>query len=430
MGVEAARLCLKSCDTSPDVVRFASTTSPFADRASAVLLSEALNLGENIRCADIGGFLGAGIGALIDVLDREGRSLVVASDRRRGLPGSMQEMTFGHGAAAVMTGVENPIARCLATHATAEDFVDHYRSAGAETDYALEERWVRDEGQLKIVPPAIATILAKADCALDDIDQVILSGVGGTAARQVAKVCGIADDRLVDTLGSACGDTGTAHPLLILAETIERVGPGRKILAVHFAQGVQCVLMETTQTLAHWRSAAPVQAQLDNGEVEENYVRFLSFEEQVSIDWGVRAERDNRTAMSAFNRHRKTVTGFIGGSCTRCGNRQFPKGQACVNPQCRSFDTLVDEPFSDKIGTVKSFTEDWLAISSNPPLMYGNVTFDDGGVVMMEFTDFSPGELRVGQPVRFVFRIKDKDPKRDFRRYFWKAVPAEAAEMG
>ena len=32
-------------------------------------------------------------------------------------------------------------------------------------------------------------------------------------------------------------------------------------------------------------------------------------------------------------------------------------------------------------------------------------------------------ELKVGQPLRMVFRIKEFDTKRGFRRYFWKATP-------
>ena len=41
---------------------------------------------------------------------------------------------------------------------------------------------------------------------------------------------------------------------------------------------------------------------------------------------------------------------------------------------------------------------------------------------MMELADFELGQLAVGTPVRFVFRIKDRDPKRHFHRYFWKAA--------
>ena len=429
MAVEAGRSCLAAIsDVAPQVVQFASTTAPFLDRANAVLASEALNLPSDIRCADFGGFLGAGLSALVTAFSLDEPTLTIASEKRTALPASMLEMTLGHGAAAVMTGSDNPIARCIAVHATAEDFVDHYRSAGSDLDYALEERWVRDEGQMKIIPSAIDAILGKAGCAIADIAHIILTGVSPAAARQIARTLSIAEDRLADPLDANCGNTGTAHPLLVLADVIERAAPGEKILVANFAQGAQCILLETTGALARWTAPDPVSAQRASGEQDDNYVRFLSFSGQLAIDWGVRTERDNRTALSAFNRHRKTVTGFIGGRCTECETRQFPKGPACVNPECRCFGTLVDEPFKDKTGRVKSFTEDWLAISANPPLMYGNVTFDDGGVIMMEFTDFKPGELKVGQPVRFVFRIKDKDPKRNFHRYFWKAAPAGATE--
>ena len=39
---------------------------------------------------------------------------------------------------------------------------------------------------------------------------------------------------------------------------------------------------------------------------------------------------------------------------------------------------------------------------------------------MLEFTDFTAGQVKVGDCVRLVFRIKDFDHKRNFRRYFWK----------
>ena len=46
---------------------------------------------------------------------------------------------------------------------------------------------------------------------------------------------------------------------------------------------------------------------------------------------------------------------------------------------------------------------------------------------MMDFTDIDPEALEVGQAMRMMFRIKDIDSQRGFRRYFWKAAPAAAA---
>jgi len=80
---------------------------------------------------------------------------------------------------------------------------------------------------------------------------------------------------------------------------------------------------------------------------------------------------------------------------------------------------------SDVKGRVKSFTEDWLAYSPNPPLQYGNVEIEGGGNILMEFTDCEPGTLAIGMPVEMRFRIKDVDARRSFTRYFWKPTPVE-----
>ena len=45
---------------------------------------------------------------------------------------------------------------------------------------------------------------------------------------------------------------------------------------------------------------------------------------------------------------------------------------------------------------------------------------------MIDFTDIdADAELGVGEPMRMVFRVKDYDPRRGFRRYFWKATPTD-----
>ena len=50
---------------------------------------------------------------------------------------------------------------------------------------------------------------------------------------------------------------------------------------------------------------------------------------------------------------------------------------------------------------------------------------------MVDFTDVDPHTaLRVGTSMRMVFRIKDYDDRRGFRRNFWKAAPADEREGG
>ena len=104
-----------------------------------------------------------------------------------------------------------------------------------------------------------------------------------------------------------------------------------------------------------------------------------------------------------------------------CSTGHLPPQRVCV--KCGAADSQSPESLSGLIGRVKSFTEDWLAYTPSPPYIYGNVEFRDGANVMLEFTDFPAGRIQVGDSVRLVFRIKDFDHKRNFRRYFWKAAP-------
>ena len=162
MAVEAARDCLGDTDrgTLKQVV-LASTTHPFDDRQNATVVATALHLSSALRTSDAAGSLRAGTGALIAALEGRERSLVIASDMRRAKAGSNQEMQYGDGAAAMLVGEGTPIARLLGAHTESVDFVHQYRMGDKDTDYGWEERWIRDEGYLKIVPKAISALLER-----------------------------------------------------------------------------------------------------------------------------------------------------------------------------------------------------------------------------------------------------------------------------
>jgi uncharacterized OB-fold protein len=51
------------------------------------------------------------------------------------------------------------------------------------------------------------------------------------------------------------------------------------------------------------------------------------------------------------------------------------------------------------------------------------VTFEEGGRFLADFTDVDVGSVDSGSRMRMVFRVKDFDDRRGFRRYFWKAAP-------
>ena len=138
---------------------------------------------------------------------------------------------------------------------------------------------------------------------------------------------------------------------------------------------------------------------------------------------GIRAEAPTQAAMTVLWRKRQMLTGLIGGRCTECGTPQFPKMDICVNPDCNRFHTQEDYPFADEPAFIKSFTGDLLAVSIDPPAVYGMIQFENGGRFMADFTDCELGDVRVGQQVALAFRRRFVDKERGFSGYFWKAIP-------
>ncbi len=433
MAVEAARTCIAGsgdggavASAAPELLYLCSTSAPFADRDDARIVATALGLTDGAETLNLSASLRAGTGGLITAARRPSApTLVVASDARLTRPGSAQELSYGDGAAAVLLGPagENALASILAVRSIGSDFVDHYRMSGVEFDYALEERWIRDESIMELVPRLIRGILSSANCESRAVRHFAMPAPESVAKR-IAESAGLSAAKRDETVLAGCGDAGTAFPLMLLTAALEAAEPGDLILAVGMGQGVDAVLLRVERGM---RAAPRVLSKaLQRRREETSYVRYLSHRGLLKVDFGMRAERDQRTAHTVAYRKRDALGGFMGGRCEQCGTVQFPRSRVCVNPECRALDRQAPHALADSRGRVKTFTEDWQAYSARPPYVYGNVEFTEGGNLFMEFTDIEPGELKVNDAMRFVYRIKDEDRMRGFRRYFWKATKVQA----
>jgi uncharacterized OB-fold protein len=311
------------------------------------------------------------------------------------------------------------LATIVGVRSAASDFVDHYRMQGERFDYALEERWVRDGLLTQLVPRVVAEVLSSAGCGPESIRHFAVPAASGTAKR-IAEACGLAAARRDEIVSSECGDAGAALPLLLLGACLEAAQPGELILLLGLGQGVDALLLRAEKAIRE--GGAALSGSLARKREELSYTRYLSHRGLLDVDFGMRAERDQRTAHSVAFRKRDALTGFSGGRCRRCGTVQFPLSRMCVNPECRAADAQSPYRLAESRGRIKTFTEDWQAYAARPPYIYGNVEFSEGGNLLMEFTDVDSGEIKIGDSVRFVFRIKDEDRARGFRRYFWKAA--------
>lgn len=427
MAVDAARDALSGADRAAlSAVHVASTTFPFADRQNAGIVAGALNLSESVSTLDVGSSQRAGTSALSNALrvgaTEGGPILVVATEQRKARSGSVEELLYGDGAAALLIGREGIIARPLAIHSITVDFVDHYRGQNHEFEYAWEERWVRDEGYLVIAPRAIEGALAKAKLGADAIDRLILPCAIPRVPEAVAQATGIRADAVADSLQADCGMTGAAHPLLQLVSALESARPGERILVAGWGQGVDVLILEVTDAVKKLSPRRGVKGALGRRRTETSYDRFLTFNGLSSKDHGKRAEVDRQTALTTLYRNRAMLTGFVGGRCEKCGTVQFPRSHYCVNPACDALDSQAPHPMADTPGRVLTWTADSLTFSPDPPAYFGMVEFEGGGRLMLDFTDVDPDTLDIGVPVRMQFRVREVDLERGFKKYFWKAA--------
>jgi hydroxymethylglutaryl-CoA synthase len=428
MALEAGRDCLEDLDRARVArVVLASSSPPFADRQNAGIVKEALNLSDDVATMDIGGSQRAGTSALLNALyaakGGAGEVLCLAAEKRRAQPASELEMMTGDAAVGLLVGEGDLIAEFLGGHSVSVDFVDHFRGEGREFDYGWEARWVRDEGYSKIAPKAVKAALAKVGIAAADVTQFIMGSPMRGVNDAVAKACGIASEAVREPLAQVLGDAGAAQPLILLAHALETAKAGEVLVVAGFGQGCDVLVFRATARAAGALKGLGVSGWLARRKPEANYIKYLALNGHLDIERGMRAEFDQKTALTALYRNRKAVLGLVGGKCSKTGTVQFPKSAISVAQNDRTIGTQEDYPLAERRARVITYTADSLTYSPDPPTYYGAIEFEEGGRMTVEYADVEPDDVAVGAVMRMMFRIKALDETRGFIKYFWKAVP-------
>src|SRR5262249_44544225 len=161
-------------------------------------------------------------------------------------------------------------------------------------------RWIRDEGYNKIVPAALADLFKVTGVKPADIAHFAMPCVLQRVAAGVAKRAGMPDAAVRDNLHAVCGETGVAHPLVMLVDVLEQAKPGDKILLVGFGQGCDALLLEATEELPKLAPRLGVKGHLARRKAETNYAKFLTFNDLIAVERGMRAEVDKQTPLSSL----------------------------------------------------------------------------------------------------------------------------------
>lgn len=427
MAVAAGMDCLNGTDQAVvDGMYFATTTFPYREKESAAIIATALDLRSDIRTADFADSLKAGTAALVSACDSikaggVGSMLLCASDCRLGKPGSSQEMLFGDGAAAVLLGSDGVIASLEGSHSVSYDFPDYRRSEDDKFVRATEDRFIREEGYAKFIPEAVSGLLKKYQLEAKDFAKVAYSCPFPREHAAIGRRLGFEPGQIQQPIMATVGELGTASSLVQLVALLEEAKPGDNILLASYGNGAEALFFKVTEEIERVTDRRGVSRYLASKMELTSYERYLAFRGILPVEVGFGGDVAP-TELPLTWRDRKTILALYGSKCKRCGTPQYPPQRVCVNPDCGATDEMEDYRFSDKKGTLFSYTVDHMAASLNPPLVYGMIDFEGGGRFLFDLTDCEPGSVKAGMPIEMSFRKKYLDKLRGIHGYFWKAI--------
>jgi 3-hydroxy-3-methylglutaryl CoA synthase/uncharacterized OB-fold protein len=419
MGVEAARHALDPGGRQPDELWFATAAPAYLDKTNATAIHAALRLDSDRPAIDMGGAVRSGVGALRAALDSSRSVLVVTSDMRTGLPTSADESSGGDGASAILVGGESDgpvLAGYLGGASATEEFVDRWRAPGDIRSKVWEERFGETE-YLPLAERAWNDGLKAAAVTAEQVDHAVVTGTHARAVRQFAARLGTPKEALVDDLSATVGNTGTAHPGMLLASALDGARPGQVIALVVLADGADVLVFRAGDAVTSYRPARPVAAQVEAG-ANISYGKFLSWRGLLPVEPPRRPEPE-RISASASARSEAWKYAFVGSRDRTSGAIHLPPAR--VSMKGDAVDDMEPVPMADVPGTVVTFTVDRLVYSPSPPVVFSVIDFDGGGRFACDLTDVEADELSIGDRVEMTFRrISSGD---GIHNYFWKARP-------
>jgi hydroxymethylglutaryl-CoA synthase len=411
-----------------EALYFATTTAPYKERQDAGIVAAALDLNGDVRTADFTDSSKAGTAALIAGCDAvKGASaktvLVCASDCRVAKPGSFEEGNYGDGAAAFVIGDSRVIAALGGSYSVTRDFTDRWRTEDDRFVHTSEDRWIRDEGYTKFIGQAISGLLKKYGLSPKDFAKVIYPCLYVREHAAIGKSLGFKPEQIQPELLTTVGDSGAAHPLMMLVAALQDAKPGEKILVASYGNGSDAVFFEVTKDIVNAGERRGMKKHLALKKDLASYERYLALRDILPTEKGIRGET-GPTLVTLLWRDRKEIMALYGSKCKRCGTPQYPVQRICVNPECGAVDEMEAYRFADKMGRLFSYTSDSLAFSVSPPEMYGVIDWDGGGRYLLDITDSEAESLKIDMPVEMTFRRRYVDEGHGIIGYFWKARPA------
>jgi 3-hydroxy-3-methylglutaryl CoA synthase len=428
MAVAAGMNCLKGVDRGTiDGILFATTSPPYAEKQCAAIIATALDLRRDIFAADITGVLRAGTTALKMGMDSVSAGsarqvLVIASDARLATPRGEMERNLGDGAGAVLLAQDGVAATIEGVHSITENMLDMWRSQGDSFVRSWEDRFMNEEGLERILPDAVGGFMQKYDLTPKDFSRVAFYSPDARRHSQLGRRMGLAQEQMQDPLFGKVGNTGAAYPLMLLISALEESADGDLLLTASYGDGSDVLSFRVNEGIEALRDRLGVSRQVESKAVLPSYETYARWRDVWTSDAAARRPAPASPSVTALWRESDQNIRLYGARCNQCGSIQYPPQRVCTICQVKD----DSEPFrlSDQRGTVFTYSMDYLASTTDTPLVITVVNFECGGRMLCMMTDRELDELQVGMPVQMSFR--KLRVVNGIHNYYWKSTPVRA----
>ncbi|TET15131.1 MAG: hydroxymethylglutaryl-CoA synthase family protein [Dehalococcoidia bacterium] len=425
MAVAAARDCMTGIDPQRiDRLYFASTTSPYKEKQAASVVAGALALSKETLTMDFAGSLRAGTNALRAAVDavQSGSAkgvLVTCAETRLGAPSGDKEMSFGDGAAAVLVANSGVAVDIVGSVSVFQEFHDMWRSDKDTFVRFWEERFVREAGYLRVVPPTVAQALQKYNLTPGDIAKAAVYAPDPRLLGMAAGRMGFEPmAQIQDPLYMTVGNTGSALPLMILVAALEDAKAGDNLLCVGYGDGCDVFVLKANEAIDKIKDRRGIKHHLASKRMIPNYLKYVQWRGLMETQPPPRPPL-NHISVPALWRDMDWGLSLHGVKCKNCGTPQYPPQRVCVI--CQAQDDFEPYNFADKKAVLTSFSHDNLAASIDPPTTIAAVDFEEGGRIIFNMVDRDPQEVKTGMPVEVTFRKVHYFE--GIHNYWWKCAP-------
>jgi hydroxymethylglutaryl-CoA synthase len=428
MAVAAGMDCLRGIDRSQvDGILYATTTSPYVEKQGAALIATALDLRRDITSADVTDVLRAGTTAVKMAVDTvlagtAKNILVIASDCRMATAKGSLDRALGDGAIALLIAKDGVVAEVEGDYHITDHMLDMWRSSDESTIRTWEDRFVIEEGFLRVIPETVSGFMAKNKLTPQDFQKVAYHSIDARRHADLAKMMEFEAAQVQDPLYGQVGNTGVAFPLMLLVGALEEAKPGDRIMVAGYGDGCDVFSVKVGDGVDKVRKGRRgLKKHVEAKRVLKTYDEYLRWRGMMTVA-GVRRPTLGGPSASVLWRETERIIQLYGSKCRKCGYVQFPRQRVCV--ECHTKDEMDNIRLSDKPAKVFTYAMDYLSGTTDVPLVMPVINFEGGGRMLCTMTDREIDELSVGMPVEMSFRkIRSAG---GIHNYYWKCTPVRA----